>query len=372
MWDKTPGMYCFARAGWNNQQVTKNCGVLPFLFHQMYGWRAVMAGPRIEADYPGLAYVPGLEMDFLADARTESALAYLEAHQMDIDVLVFHGVFPNYIPLAARYKELRPDGKIYLELDANAFYEDQLEWTKPEAMAFLQSCDVIGASCHAMQRHIGQKWPVVVEYLPNGFYDFTGSSQPMQAQNFAAKEKVLLSVGRIGSPEKQNEILLEAFAAVADRLPDWRVELVGPVEEGFRAYLQGYREQHPQAYERVSLPGNVPDKKRLYAYYRRAAVFVLTSPREGGTPNVVAEALAHGCYMLTTEIDAAGDVTDQGRCGQSFPIGDSGSLRDILLTVCPDGERLQQGGRHAAAYAQRNFDFRRIVARLHGMLMGEV
>ena len=184
MWDKTPGMYCFARAGWNNQQVTKNCGVLPFLFHQMYGWRAVMAGPRIEADYPGLAYVPGLEMDFLADARTESALAYLEAHQMDIDVLVFHGVFPNYIPLAARYKELRPDGKIYLELDANAFYEDQLEWTKPEAMAFLQSCDVIGASCHAMQRHIGQKWPVVVEYLPNGFYDFTGSSQPMQAQNF--------------------------------------------------------------------------------------------------------------------------------------------------------------------------------------------
>ena len=100
MWDKTPGMYCFARAGWNNQQVTKNCGVLPFLFHQMYGWRAVMAGPRIEADYPGLAYVPGLEMDFLADARTESALAYLEAHQMDIDVLVFHGVFPNYIPLA--------------------------------------------------------------------------------------------------------------------------------------------------------------------------------------------------------------------------------------------------------------------------------
>lgn len=62
--------------------------------------------------------------------------------------------------------------KFILELDPNSYYEDTLEWTHPAFLRFLQECDVIGASCHRMQKCLGQKWPCVVEYLPNGFYNF--------------------------------------------------------------------------------------------------------------------------------------------------------------------------------------------------------
>ena len=64
----------------------------------------------------------------------------------------------------------------------------RLDWSTPEARAFLASCDVIGASCHRMQCYLGQTWPVIIDYLPNGFYDYTGAFRPMTDADFAAKE----------------------------------------------------------------------------------------------------------------------------------------------------------------------------------------
>ena len=80
-----PGIYALAPGGWNDQQITKNCGLLPWLFHKKYGWEAVMVGVRTAETYPSLRYVPGLRMDFLADDRVATADAYLDAHAADID-----------------------------------------------------------------------------------------------------------------------------------------------------------------------------------------------------------------------------------------------------------------------------------------------
>ena len=141
-----PGIYALAPGGWNDQQITKNCGLLPWLFHKKYGWEAVMVGVRTAETYPSLRYVPGLRMDFLADDRVATADAYLDAHAADIDVLCLHGFMPGYFPVVEHYRAVRPEGKIYLELDPNIYYESRLDWSTPEARAFLASCDVIGAS----------------------------------------------------------------------------------------------------------------------------------------------------------------------------------------------------------------------------------
>lgn len=183
-----PGIYALAPGGWNDQQITKNCGLLPWLFHKKYGWEAVMVGVRTAETYPSLRYVPGLRMDFLADDRVATADAYLDAHAADIDVLCLHGFMPGYFPVVEHYRAVRPEGKIYLELDPNIYYESRLDWSTPEARAFLASCDVIGASCHRMQCYLGQTWPVIIDCLPNGFYDYTGAFRPMTDADFAAKE----------------------------------------------------------------------------------------------------------------------------------------------------------------------------------------
>ena len=365
-----PGIYVLSAQPWGDQQITKNCGLLPYLFHRRYGWKAVMAGPPPARAYPSLQYVPGLVMETFGEATEAAACAYVEAHAAEMDVLAFHGVFPEFFPVAARYRALRPEGKIYLELDANIHYESGFDWAAPEARAFFASCDVIGASCRAMQCHLGQTWPWVIDYVPNGFFDYTGTFEPLTDADFAAKENIILTVGRIGTVEKNNETLCEAFARAVARgaLADWRLELVGPVEEKFLTYLRQFFVRYPRMRRRVLLSGAIFEKTELYRHYRRARVFAMTSLKEGGTPNVVAEALVHGCAMVTSDIDAWEDVVDGGRCGIHFPIGDVAALADALALLTSDGKRLASYGRQAAAYGARAFDFEKIVDELYYLL----
>ena len=369
--EKKRGIYSIApNSGWNDQQLTKNCGIVPYLFHKNYGYRAVMLGTRLQESYPSLErYVKGVEMDFLPDATRESECSYLNTHYQDMDVLLLHGLFPFYFPILHHYRQLRPDGKVYLELDPNVYYEDRLEWTHPAFLRFFQECDVIGASCHRMQKCLGQKWPCVVEYLPNGFYNF---DQIDMQVDFTQKENIILTVGRIGSAQKRNEELLEAFAKVYKRLPNWQVRLVGGVEPGFERWLKDFCLHYPRISRQIVLTGPIFEKSELLSEYKRAKIFALTSVLEGGTPNVVAEALFSGCYMITSEIDAADDVIDEGRCGQKYECGDTNALADILCHACMDEERLLQGGRRAIAYAQEEYDFQKIIQRLYWLLFKEM
>ena len=212
---RTHGIYAFAPvSGWNNQQITKNCGLVPYLFHKLWGWHAVMVG-KDNGPYPALADVPGLELVALPTAG--ATMDYLAEHVGEIDVLVLHGVFPINITLAARYRALRPDGKIYLEADANRFYEERIPMTQ-ELEEMLLSCDVVGASCRRIQRWLSAKWPCRVDYVPNGFYDLKGA---YKMPDFTVKEDVILTVARLGSPEKRTEDLMLAFAQIAEAFPAW-------------------------------------------------------------------------------------------------------------------------------------------------------
>ncbi len=48
-------------------------------------------------------------------------------------------------------------------------------------------------------------------------------------------------------------------------LPGWRVHLVGPVEESFRPYMEGFFEANPELRDRVVFKGMIEDKAELYA-----------------------------------------------------------------------------------------------------------
>ena len=361
------GIYAFAPyRGWNNQQLTKNCGLVPYLFHKLWGWHAVMVGGRV-GEYPALADVPGLELDLLESPDMEHQIAYLEAHVCDMDVLVLHGVFPFYFPIVARYRELRPDGRIYLETDANSYFEDRMPQT-PELLWFLSQCDVIGASCRRMQEWLGTKWPFRIDYLPNGFYDL---KRVYRAPDAEAKENIILTVGRLGTEQKRTEDLMQAFAFVAAQFPSWRLRLVGTIDARFEPFRKAFFEQHPELAGRVELPGPIQEQAALLAAYRRAKIFALPSELEGGTPNVVAEALFAGCYMIVSDFDAYDDAIAGGACGMHHAIGDVQGLADCLAKACGDPALVARGGQVALSYGREQFDFVKIVRRLRYLLFGE-
>ena len=368
---KQRGAYVMqASGGWSNQQLTKDCGIIPYLLYKNHGFHSVMVHSReVESEkFPYLEkYVRGLEMDSLPEDSLEGRFEYINEHAADIDLLILYGPYPNYIPVVDFYKRVRSDGKIYLASDMNIGWASGAMHSHPGFRKLFRSCDVVAASCRAVQKYITTKWRVPVELIRNGWYNF---SQVSFDNLFEQKENIILTVGRIGTDQKRNEDLLEAFAKVADDLPDWNVRLVGTVKDTFNPYIERYFATYPNLRGRVTFTGLIEDKIELANEFKRAKIFCLTSTYEGGTPNVTAEALFAGDVMIFSSIDAAQEAVDDGRCGVIFPIGDVEALAKIFREVCSDKDLILKGSQHAVEHAKRNFDAEHIVAKLHYLLYG--
>jgi glycosyltransferase involved in cell wall biosynthesis len=352
---------------WSNTQLLKECGLIPFMLHKNFGYKAVMVGENT-GDYPYLSQLPGLEMDFIPSSNGDintlinNQTNYINENHQKMDVLILRGLYPATFFILQAYRQKRPDGKVYLYLDANSSWVDRIPWKNPFVFDSLGKCDLISTSCIKMSEFLNKKWPnFIVEHIPNGFF----KSFPISLQK---KENIILTVGRIGTKQKANEVLLLAFAMIADKLQSWKLRLAGPVQEDFNKVIDDYFKELPHLKNRVEFLGNITDKEKLYAEYSKAKIFALTSTIEGGAPNVVAEALFHGCFTVTSEVDAARDITGDGKCGRSFPIGDFKALAEILLKVCPDKKIWRTAAENSIKYAKNNYDWDLISNRLNYLL----
>jgi glycosyltransferase involved in cell wall biosynthesis len=112
------------------------------------------------------------------------------------------------------------------------------------------------------------------------------------AQDFAkpagknGQSKTLLCVARL-SYQKNLQVLIEAFALIAGRHPEWVLKIAGEGES--RPQLEGMIDQL-QMKGKVILAGAVKDVSSLYV---GSHLFCLPARWEG-FPNALAEAMAHG------------------------------------------------------------------------------
>jgi glycosyltransferase involved in cell wall biosynthesis len=152
------------------------------------------------------------------------------------------------------------------------------------------------------------------------------------------EQRTLLSVGRL-SYQKNYPVLIDAFARVVDRFPDWRLRIVGEGED--RNAIESFVDRMGLR-SHVTMDGATRD---VSSEYRAADLFCLSSRFEG-FPNTLAEAMAHGLPAVAFAGCAGMDeLIAPGRNGQlAEGNGDPESLARALGRLMGDtGERVRLG-----------------------------
>ncbi len=366
---------------WSNVELVKECITIPYLLQKNHNYdvtivckapEGIPAGLYSDKDadlfngyYPNYKYVSGLKFRFLEEGNIEARNKYLQDNIDDIDILFLRGAYELNVSLSPVYKQLRPDGTVICALDANSHWMDQIYWYVPDFVKFIESCDVVTTSCTAMANFLSIKWPWHVHSIINGFYDLSINHQ--HKVDFETRENIILTVGRLGTAQKATDVLLEAFAKAADKISDWKLYLVGSMDESFLSYLEDYKRKNVDILERIVFTGNISGRDELAEIYDRAKIYALTSVWEGGTNNATAEALGRGLVPVTSRIDAYEDITDHGNTGRSFEIADVDALSDILIDLCND-EKLHVMSDKVYAYADDTYDLEKITGELDGLI----
>jgi glycosyltransferase involved in cell wall biosynthesis len=152
------------------------------------------------------------------------------------------------------------------------------------------------------------------------------SEEPLDHSWFDADAPpVIFTVGRL---EKQKDLLnlIEAFSQVRKQM-DVRLMILGEGSE--RKMLEAkVREYNLDSY--VLMPGFV---KNPYPYFKRAAVFALSSQWEG-LPTVLIEALTLGLPVVATDCPSGpSEILRSGKYGIIVPTKNSSKLAEGIMRV---------------------------------------
>lgn len=348
-----------------NVQLLKDRVILPYVCYRAFG-ESLRLVTKCTGDYPYLSYLEGAELIPLPEdaPHMDAAVRYVSEHSRDIDLLFLFGARGEYMELARTYKSLRPDGVIYLKLDTNIDWANTLPLSHKPFADFMQDCDIISCEARRLQSFLYKKWQRPVEYIPNGVY------YPLYPEaadvRFEDKENIILTVGRLGTVQKNTLLLLYAYALAFPAFKEsWELVMVGSVTPEFQADYDDFCKRFLPLAPHVHLTGNIEDKQSLYQYYKRAKIFALPSRGEGGSPNVFSETAIFGCTVITTEVDAAPDMTDNGRVGRICQSAeDFDAFSRNLLALCNDPDYLARNFHEMRTYMKDFFDYERLAVRL--------
>lgn len=379
--------------------IGKDNGMLPIYVKNILGWESEIITCNLKNDLPD--EIRGIKIikikrwfknikkfvPWVIFFKRIPLYFYICKNAKNIDVLMlFHMTKCSYWN-AFFYKRFNSSGKVYIKADFNLnVYKKEIletemkiknlrqffrkrkqikEYDKRKKLAKnidLISYESIDAYNYMKDFYAGISIKGKSIYLPNG-YDDLYIKNNFEIKSYNEKENIFLTVGRLGTFEKNTELILEVLENID--LKDWKFYLVGPIEENFRIKIEEFYIKNPEKKENIIFTGAILNKKELNEYYNRSKVFVLPSLWES-FGIVMVEAMAFNNYILTSNTCAAKDITNNEKIGSIFDISSKDSLKNEMMKIINKEINLANIEKNTDKYKD-NFKYSKIIKSLKNL-----
>lgn len=313
----------------------KDVGMIPYMLYKYHGYDAYIATYN-NGKYDYLdSEVKGLKLDFIKKKFNNdyiNIILYIVKNAKKIDVLQVFGFSISQLFLLMLYKIISgKENKAYIKLDSNeTILEIKYSWIRKKIIQNLvQYVDVITAETHEIAKQLEDNNTLFsrVQYLPNGFFD----NEVKREISFNKKKNQFITVGRLSLEGKQIFVLLEGFAKFVSQNPknDFSFVLIGPYDDDFSRKFELFIKSNSLLADRIVLTGPIYDRKKLQELYLESKIFLFASLSES-FGFVYLEALQNGCFIISTPLLPAFEISDNGKYANFFDFGDSSELSKII------------------------------------------
>ena len=203
--------------------------------------------------------------------------------------------------------------------------------------------------------------------IPNAVdFSFFANAEAVPRKDLGLSDSAPLTlfVGRL-DPQKAPLVLLEAFARLHDRHPDWQLLFVG--EGVLRSSMTEWIANH--GLERgIRIVGWRPNVPQIL---KAADVLVLPSLWEG-MPNIVLEAMASGLPVVVSRVEGTDELIRDRESGLLVAPGSVAELELAIEAVLTDRDFSSRLAREAQQTALISFTFESMVTayeQLYSRLM---
>ena len=278
-------------------------------------------------------------------------LKYIVTDAKQIDVLFIWGSCLKHMFIVRMFKMLNPKGKIVIFGDMEppqARTLNQTNFMCPKGVKgifrryftnfFMNNVTYIVANSEAyneMEKLCERKkWSGLLHFYPC-LDDEKFMEYGIKRKSWEEKENIMVCVGRIGCYQKNTEMLLDALEKVD--LKDWKIYMIGPITNSFdlndsgdfQETIDSFLRRNPQYKDKLIFTGVIYDQRKIFDYYNRAKVLLMTSRHEA-FGNVYSEAAAFGCYIISTDVGGAVLASNNWKFGAYVNQEDSKGLSAIL------------------------------------------
>jgi len=285
------------------------------------------------------------------------AIGRLIADRVDV-VMLYHMTKHSFLLITAMFF-LRK--KIYLKLDMDIDLALKIEasWAKRfRFKAFLQkkilrcvdciSCEDIEVFNILKRINLGGERLILI---PNCMLSDT---VPVPVNLMPKRENIFLVVGRLGAYQKNIEYLLSALNKIPVGKFTWKIILLGTATAEFLKTFELFLLGRPDYIGRVEL-GGFFNRNDLFEIYNNSMAFLSTSRFEGFSLAAL-EAAWMGCFIVSTPVGGASQLTNDWKLGRMIDGENADDLAGVLMNICDDLDPLVNDVNLRVNYIHKNFD----------------